>query len=82
MRNIVFLNLRPIGTFCTVRYPGYYGEQTLNTFRAGSLIRGRYVNDFIIERLSQRCRYVPRLEIYDAMFPYDDSEKRILYMEE
>lgn len=70
-----FSEFETYGTFCTVRYPGYYGEQTLNTFRAGSLIRGRYVNDFIIERLSSDVD-IASFEIYDAMFPYD-IEKRI-----
>ena len=70
-----FSEFETYGTFCTVRYPGYYGEQTLNTFRAGSLIRGRYVNDFIIERLSSDVD-IASFAIYDAMFPYD-LEKRI-----
>jgi len=70
-----FSEFETYGTFCMLRYPDLYGTQYLNTFRSAGLIRGRYINDFIIERLAVDLD-IASFEIYDAIFPYD-LEKRI-----
>lgn len=47
-----FSEFETYGTFVWVRYPGYYKTQRLNTFREAGMIKGRWIDDKSIERLS------------------------------
>lgn len=40
------------GTYVTAYYPNLYQIRQLNTFRRGSVIRGRYISDNLLETLS------------------------------
>jgi len=72
-----FSEFETYGTYCLVYYPEFYGTQFLNTFRSAALIRGRYINDFIIERLAMDVD-IASFEIYDAIFPYDFEKRKYL----
>lgn len=58
------------GNFCVKYYPELYDTRTLNTFRAAGLIRGRNINEHIIERLSMDL-HIASFEMQDAPFPYN-----------
>lgn len=72
-----FSEFETYGTFCLVHYPNSYGSQFLNTFRSAALIRGRYINDWIIERLAMDVD-IASFEVYDAIFPYDFEKRKYL----
>lgn len=52
LREPGFSEFETYGTYVWVKHPGYYGTQKLNTFREAGMIRGRYINDKLIEKLS------------------------------
>lgn len=70
-----FSEFETYGTFCTLRHPGFYGIQYLNTFRSAGVIRGRYVNDYVIEKLSADVD-IASFEIFDERFPYNFERKK------
>lgn len=47
-----FSEFETYGTFVWTKYPGYYKTQKLNTFREAGMIKGRWIDDKSIERLS------------------------------
>lgn len=66
----LFSEFETYGNYCAKYYPSLYGTRTLNTFRAAGLIRGRHINDHIIERLSLDL-HIASFEMQDAPFPYN-----------
>lgn len=58
------------GNYCAKHYPNMYDTRTLNTFRAAGLIRGRHVNNHLIERLAIDL-HIASFEMQDAPFPYN-----------
>lgn len=69
-KNNLFSEFETYGTFCTQKFPGLYQIRQLNTFRGAGLIRGRYVNRFIIEKLSMDLD-TASFEISHALFPWN-----------
>ena len=66
-----FSEFETYGTFVWSNYPNFYSVQILNTFRAAGFIRGRYINDHILSRLSLDLD-IASFEIYDQpVFPYN-----------
>ena len=47
-----FSEFETYGTFCSQYYPNLYQTQKLNTLRAGSIIRGPFVNNRLLNILS------------------------------
>lgn len=66
----LFSEFETYGTFCIIRHPDAYGEQYLNTFRGAAIIRGRHVNNHILEILSRDVD-IASFELNDEMFPYN-----------
>lgn len=58
------------GNYCAKYHPDMYVTRTLNTFRAAGLIRGRHINDNIIDRLAVDL-HIASFEMQDAPFPYN-----------
>ena len=70
-----FSEFETYGTFCTVKHPGYYGIQHLNTFRSAAAIRGRHINDYVIEKLAADVD-IASFEIHDERFPHDIERRK------
>lgn len=66
----LFSEFETYGNYCAKYYPSLYGTRILNTFRAAGLIRGRHINDHIIERLSLDL-HIASFEMQDVPFPYN-----------
>ena len=66
----LFSEFETYGNYCAKYYPNLYATRTLNTFRAAGLIRGRHINEQIIERLSIDL-HIASFEMQDAPFPYN-----------
>lgn len=65
-----FSEFETYGTYCMAKYPDFYRTQKLNTFRSAGFIRGRFINDDILERMSLDLD-TASFEIYDKpVFPY------------
>ncbi len=65
-----FSEFETYGNFCFNFYPGLYKERTLPSFREGGLIRGRFVTDQILRKLSFD-QAIATFEIYDRPpFPW------------
>lgn len=65
-----FSEFETYGTFVTTNYPDLYKFQRLNTFRSAGLIKGRHIDDNLIERLSVDLD-IASFEIQDQRFPYN-----------
>lgn len=65
-----FSEFETYGTYCVTHHPEKYGFQQLNTFRGGAMIRGRYINDKIISKLSIDLDIVS-FELRDSLFPFN-----------
>lgn len=66
------------GTFTLAKHPDFYQYQQLNTFRKAGMIRGRYINEKILNALSVDLD-IASFELYDAMFPFN-LEKEIFLL--
>lgn len=70
-----FSEFETYGTFAVTKYPELYHFQKLNTFRSAGLIRGRFINENLIERLSIDLD-IASFEIQDERFPYNFEKIR------
>ncbi len=67
-----FSEFETYGNYCFNNYSGLYKERTLPSFREGGLIRGRFVTDDMLEKLSFD-QTVVSFEIYDRPpFPWSE----------
>lgn len=65
-----FSEFETYGTYCMANYPEFYRFQKLNTFRSAGFIKGRFINDKILARMSLDLD-TASFEIYDKpAFPY------------
>lgn len=68
-----FSEFETYGTYCMNYYNDKYGFRTLKTFRYAGLIRGRHVNDDLINKLAFDLD-TASFEIFDCPpFPYNDQ---------
>lgn len=65
-----FSEFETYGTFVSHHYPGLYVNRKLNTFRKAGCIRGRKINNKILEKLSFDLD-MASFETSDAPFPYN-----------
>lgn len=66
-----FSEFETYGTYCFNKYPELYYTQKLNTFRSAGFIRGRYISDKILKKMSYDLD-TASFEIYDKpLFPYN-----------
>lgn len=66
-----FSEFETYGTYCKVNYPDLYHNQKLNTFRAAGFIRGRFITDNILSKMSLDLD-TASFELYDKpVFPYN-----------
>ena len=65
-----FSEFETYGNYCMKKYPKYYKPRYLNTFREGSLIRGRNINDRIMKQLSFDLDTVSFELIHCPNFPW------------
>ena len=65
-----FSEFETYGNYCMHKYPYYYQPQFLNTFREGSLIRGRNINPKIMKQLSFDLDTVSFEPIHCPSFPW------------
>lgn len=66
----LFSEFETYGNFCIKNHPDLYELQKLNTFRAAGMIRGRYITENILKKLSWDID-TASFEIRDAIFPYN-----------
>ena len=66
----LFSEFETYGNYCAKNHPDMYETRTLNTFRAAGLIRGRHINNHIINRLAVDL-HIASFEMQDAPFPYN-----------
>ena len=65
-----FSEFETYGTYCAKHYPDLYHTQKLNTFRGAGFIRGRFINDKILSKMSLDLD-TASFELYDKpCFPY------------
>ena len=65
-----FSEFETYGTYCTKKYPELYHTQKLNTFRGAGFIRGRFITDKILSKMSLDLD-TASFELYDKpCFPY------------
>lgn len=69
-----FSEFETYGTYCVVKYPDLYKVRQLNTFRAAGLIRGRYINRNLLEKLSMDLD-IASFEASHALFPWNIGYK-------
>lgn len=69
-RGNLFSEFETYGNYCIKNHPGLYDFRQLNTFRAAGLIRGRYINENILNRLALDVT-IASFEMQDAPFPYN-----------
>ena len=69
-RGNLFSEFETYGNYCIKNHPGLYDFRQLNTFRAAGLIRGRYINKNILNRLALDVT-IASFEMQDAPFPYN-----------
>ncbi len=68
-----FSEFETYGSFVWEKYPGLYGTQRLNTFRAAGIIKGRHIDDYRLERMSLDLD-TASFELFDEpLFPYNLS---------
>ena len=66
----LFSEFETYGNFCIRNHPELYELRKLNTFRAAGMIRGRYITENILNKLSWDID-TASFEMRDAMFPYN-----------
>lgn len=66
-----FSEFETYGTFVWVNHSGEYGTQKLNTFREAGMIRGRYIDDKLIEKLSFDLDIASFEMFSNPPFPYN-----------
>ena len=69
-RGNLFSEFETYGNYCIKYHPALYDFRQLNTFRAAGLIRGRYINKNILNRLALDVT-IASFEMQDAPFPYN-----------
>lgn len=73
--SICFSEFETYGTYCTIKHPGFYGEQYLNTFRGAAVIQGRKVDENLIVNLARDVD-IASFELNDTRFPHNWEKKK------
>lgn len=71
-----FSEFETFGNYCTKYHPSLYQTRQLNMFRSAGMIRGRHINEKLLNRLAFDLN-VASFEPFDALFPYNITWTRV-----
>lgn len=71
-----FSEFETFGNYCVKYHPSLYQVRQLNTFRSAGMIRGRHINEKLLDRLAFDLN-IASFEAFDALFPYNITWTRV-----
>lgn len=71
-----FSEFETYGNYCMKYHPSLYKVRQLNTFRSAGMIRGRHINEKLLERLAFDLN-IASFEDFDGFFPYNITWMRV-----